>query len=424
MKIKQFAAFVCFALLGFTVVSCLNSDTKETDYSQFAVVTSFSLDSTRLGGLTPIFTIDQKNHLIFNVDSLPNSVTDSLKKILMTMTYNGYLATVDDLFLDLTDSLDLSSTMETPFLFQAYSPGLDIKKTYSLTVNIHQQVPDSLHWVKMTDSFSGGSVSSPIEGVELNSILHVYTAEGVHYSSADAQTWNRTSLEGWPVDAVISSIRSFNNTLYLIDKVGTLYSSIDGITWNIKTVDYPVLQILVALPNQLSLIVDMSGVKTFATLDTSSVLTIGDVVEDGFPTENINGQSFQNKTKQDKAIIIGEADASDEYLTPWFTYTGLSWAISENRVTSLQLPIINKPSIINTDDSFMVFGQTLDSIYSSKESLTWTKATKLIVFPEEMNSTQTYALIRGENNFYYIIHPAVNGQSDRVYRGRVNKYGF
>lgn len=424
MKIKQFAIFVCFTLIGFTVTSCLKNDTEETDYAQYAVVTSFSLDSKKLGGLAPKFTIDQKNHLIFNIDSLPNSVTDSLKKILVSMTYNGYLTTVDDKILDLKDSLDLSSTMENPFSFKAFSPGLDIKETYSLTVNVHKQVSDSLHWTKMTNSFSDGLVTNAIEGAELNGVIHIYTDAGVHYSSENARVWNMTSLTGWPTNAVISSIRSFNNAMYLTDQTGTLYTSIDGLTWSAQTIGYPVEEVLVALPKVLALVIDNSGVKTFATLDTSSVLTLGNTVDGSFPNQNINGEIFQNKTEQDKAIIIGESAVDDEYMTPWYTYDGLSWAASETLVTSLQLPIMTKPSIIKTNNRFMVFGKTLDSIYSSEESLTWTKATKLIIFPEEMNTNRTYALIKGENNFYYIIHPATDGQSDQVYRGRVNKYGF
>lgn len=424
MKIKQFTAFLCFALLGLTVVSCLNSDTTETEYSQYAVVTSFSLDSAKLGGLSPKFTIDQKNQLIFNIDSLPYSVADSLDQILVTMTTNGYIATLDDDYLDLTDSLDLSNTMDTPFQFQAYSPGLDIKKTYSVIINVHKQVADSLHWTKMTDSFSNGTVTDPIEGVELNGVLHLYTAGGMHYSSEDAINWTASSLTGWPTNAVITSIRSFNDTLYIVDESGMMYTSTDGIIWDTKTVEYPVQEILVALPTKLALVINSSGTNTFATLDASNVLTVGDAVDASFPIKNINGDIFQNKIGQDKAIIIGDAAEDDEYLTPWYTFDGLSWASSETRVTSLKLPVMDKPSILYTDDRFLAFGQAMDSIYSSEESLTWTKATKLIVFPQEMNATSTYAFIRGENNFYYIIHPATDGQSDQVYRGRINKYGF
>lgn len=422
MKIKQFTIFVCFALMGLTVVSCLNSDTKKTEYSQCAVVTSFSLDKKKLGGITPKFTIDQKKHLIFNIDSLPNSVADSLKKILVYMTYNGYLATKDDKVLDLTDSLDLSNTMVKPFSFQAYSPGLDVKKTYSLSVNVHQQISDSLHWTKMTNSFSAGSITSPIEGAELNGVLHVYTADGVHYSSEDARTWKATSLVGWPKNAVISSICTFNNTLCVIDETGHFYNSIDGLSWNMQIVDYPVKNILIPLHKVLTLVVDVAGVNTFATLDTSSLLTLGSVVDQHFPEKNVNGDTFINKIE--KAIVIGEPVKGDEFMTPWFTYDGLSWAASESRVTWLTLPIMTKPSIINTDNKFIVFGQKLNSVYSSKESLTWTKALKLISFPEEMHQDRTYALIKGDNNFYYIIHPAADGQSDIVYKGRVNKYGF
>ena len=147
--------YILLAALSLTsLFSCLGGgDEIEYEVSTDAQLISFSLSSDSLSVLaTAKFSIDQKENLIYNYDSLP-FLTDTAKiasraKVSFT-TGSGVSASVrvehldgDTAWVATGDSLRFAS----PFKLKLYAPDGKTHKTYTVTINIHQIDPDSVQY--------------------------------------------------------------------------------------------------------------------------------------------------------------------------------------------------------------------------------------------------------------------------------------
>jgi hypothetical protein len=153
--------YILLATLILTgLVSCLgSSEYPEYEVSTDAQLTSFAISSDSLAVLaTAKFSIDQKQNLIYNYDSLPY-LTDTAKigsQTIVTYTAgSGASPSVriqylngDTAWVASGDTLHIASQFD----LKIYSPSGN-SKTYTVNINIHQMDPDSVqyHPVNISD---------------------------------------------------------------------------------------------------------------------------------------------------------------------------------------------------------------------------------------------------------------------------------
>lgn len=223
-------------------------------------------------GLYYPFTIDQRENLIYNEDSLPKGTRVSA--VLATITSQGYVLyrtagrTDEDWWAySSSDSIDFSQPLE----LAVYSTDKSAIRTYTMKVNVHKQEPTDFVWKKMTttnvfqgmdqmkavvnqgDLYVFGLVNGMVK-VAINSsrdgknwilaettgcedadpttlqtkggVFYMSTLQGIVLTSNDGQTW--TALDGEPVSQLVAAGGKF---LYALNSEGVICRSDDGMAW-------------------------------------------------------------------------------------------------------------------------------------------------------------------------------------------------
>lgn len=196
MKIKFLPLIAVLFAATSIMTSCLDNDVEQITYTSETSITGFSLGTLnidRIGkdknGLdSPYvdtldcsnypFTIDQINRTITNKDSLP--VGTHIDKVITSITYDagmlGYTpkGSDHDTIWTSTDSIDFTEPVE--FKVYAYS-GVE-GKPYKVTINVHQQEPDTISWKKFDNNpFSDGNLSEQ-KAVYANEKVYVFGKNG------------------------------------------------------------------------------------------------------------------------------------------------------------------------------------------------------------------------------------------------------
>ena len=153
--------YILLAAFSFMwLYSCLGSnDTIEYEVSTDAQLVYFSLSHDSLAVLaTAKFSIDQAKGLIYNYDSLPY-LTDTAQiasqAIVQYTAGSGSSPYIRVEYLD-GDTAWIASgdsvRIASPFELALYAPDGYSKKTYTVSINIHQIDPDSVQYVPATDN--------------------------------------------------------------------------------------------------------------------------------------------------------------------------------------------------------------------------------------------------------------------------------
>lgn len=237
-------------LLGLTVWSC-NSSTEEyfipsVDYSNMAV-TSFSLgkNDNILANLdTVFFSIDLNNARIFNADSLPlgTELTKTVMNISLPMVSKAMLYFNGEEGRDsvnyLTNSTDSVNLGNGPVTLSVVSYDGSSKMDYTITVNIHKSVPDTLEWGGTAYRDLPTTLSNPqaVRTVEWKGRYYCLTTQGSDAVMASAtqpaqEEWDFTRIS-LPAGADVRSLTATSEALYILAGENALYRSADaGLTW-------------------------------------------------------------------------------------------------------------------------------------------------------------------------------------------------
>lgn len=241
--------------------SCLSDDTEDNiTYYDDTAITSFSLgtlnrylvtkaktqfnedgtpkDSTykvTVDGSQYKFYIDQAGRKIYNADSLPQG-TDAAHVICNVGSKNAGIVVIKDVdsdtlrFYSSVDSVDFSSPRE----FQVYATGGTVHRSYTVSVNVHKEDPDSFRWnaVGACDDFTR---MKGMKAVEFGGRLMVYASDGNATSvyatgTGDGAAWAALTTtpaldaEAW------KSVVVHGNTMFTVSG-GRLMVSTDGLSW-------------------------------------------------------------------------------------------------------------------------------------------------------------------------------------------------
>lgn len=417
LKKSAISLFIFAALAG--AQSCNSDDdtqifTEETVAASSVLVSAFSLtadDSVLVNLDTIFFSIDQKNAMIFNADSLPFGTKTSrlIPKITYStvsvaeLTYkreNGTDSVVDYLK-NSTDSINFA-TGDVKFRLVSYDGATE--RTYTIRVNVHQLKPDSLYWDEAAVRKLPSSLTNPTEQktVEMNGKFYCLTSEAGEYCLAcaenPAEDWTYSTPE-FNFTPNVSTLASNASTMFILADNGDLYTSTDaGATWTSTGENWTNV---IGGYNERLLGLKSSAEKYYHVTYPATYVVETDA---DFPVEGFsNPVTFTaDWSLTPQLYITGGKTASASLSDATWGYDGSSWykiskepmpvALYGTTIVPFQYFIVNSSDW--TVDSYPILlamggknadGESTKSIYMSyNQGLNWKKCGQLMQFPEYM----------------------------------------
>ena len=316
--------------------SCNSASDSTTTLDSSAVVRSFTLtaDENILNNLDSIyFSVDLKSCEIFNADSLPYGTrVDKLIPVItidaasvaeLTVSRSGKSDTVYNYITNSTDSIDFTN----PVKLRIVSISGTTERNYTIRVNVHQVVPDTLIWSGL-EAANIPSTFSTIDGqktVQRGETYFCLTNEGSNWNIASTknpgETWSHRAVTfGFNPD--VNSFTATDNALYILDTDHNLYQSDDeGQTWQ-------------STGRKLNYLYGNFGTELLASMESSgswSVVTYpGLQVSDmaaGFPVSGTS-QTFNftpEMSSKSQLVMTGGQTASGSLSRDTWGYDGSTW---------------------------------------------------------------------------------------------------
>lgn len=469
MKIKFLPLLAVFFAATSIMTSCLDNDVEQITYTSETSITGFSLGTLnidRIGkdknGLDSHyvdtldcsnypFTIDQINRIITNKDSLP--VGTYIDKVITNITYDaGVLAykpkgSDHDTIWTSTDSIDFTEPVE--FKVYAYS-GVE-GKPYKVTINVHQQEPDTISWKKFDNNpFSAGNLSEQ-KAVYANGKVYVFgkNGNGTHIEYSDVANDNPSPWE--PVtDNIPSSIDTYSATAW----AGNIYFLARGTndkqlyklnvtTDKIEPVGTETFEMLIGANEIKSELYAVKGGK-------SGIYKENTWTEDADPFtlcptgkpffSNTTTASYNSNITSTVALCYNQGTTAND--TTALVFNRMSsdnkW---ETRMQNLPLPNLKNVTMIYYDGKLYAFGgesvkpevKPFSQFYCSTDNgLCWRPVTECMAFPAEFSTLYT----THHGNYSCAVTPKLESETSRgnfiwivwedgsICRGRINRLGF
>lgn len=466
MKIKFLPLLAVFFAATSIMTSCLDNDVEQITYTSETSITGFSLGTlniNRMGkdknGLDrPYvdtldcsnypFTIDQINRIITNKDSLP--VGTHIDKVITSITYDagmlGYTpkGSDHDTIWTSTDSIDFTEPVE--FKVYAYS-GVE-GKPYTITINVHQQEPDTISWKKFDNNpFSDGNLSEQ-KAVYANEKVYVFGKNGddthIEYSNVandNPSSWTPVTINITDVDTY--SATAWAGNIYFLagsPKAKQLYK-LNVTTDKIEPVGTETFEMLIGgndIKSELYVVKDgVSGIYKESpwTKDTDpfTQFKAGQPFFSNTTTTSYNSNitstialcNNPGTTANDTAALVFNRISSDN-----------KW---EKRMQNLPLPNLENVTMIYYDGKLYAFGggykeiKPFSQFYCSTDNgLCWRPVTECMAFPAEFSTLYT----THHGNYSCAVTPKLENETYRgnfiwivwedgsICRGRINRLGF
>lgn len=479
MKIKFLPLIAVLFAATSIMTSCLDNDVEQITYTSETSITGFSLGTLHIdrvgkdkNGLdSPYvdtldcsnypFTIDQINRTITNKDSLP--VGTYIDKVITSITYDaGMLAykpkgSERDTIWTSTDSIDFTEPVE--FKVYAYS-GVE-GKPYKVTINVHQQEPDTISWKKFdTQLFNAGNLSEQ-KAVYANGKVYVFGKNGndTHIEYSDVANDNPSSWT--PVTINITDVDTYSATawagnIYFLagsPKAKQLYK-LNVTTDKIEPVGTETFEMLIGgndIKSELYVVKDgVSGIYKESpwTKDTDPFTQF----KAGQPFfSNTTTASYNSNITTTVALCYNQGNTAND--TAALVFNRISsdnkW---EKRMQNLPLPNLENITMIYYDGKLYAFGggykeiKPFSQFYCSTDNgLCWRPVTECMAFPAEVPDTENpnreyinfpdlYDTHHG--NYSCAVTPKLENETYRgnfiwivwedgsICRGRINRLGF
>lgn len=339
-------------LVSAVTVSCNDDEMDEIastitteDVSNGTGITAFSLiaDDDVLENLDSVFfSIDLKNRVIYNADSLPKG-TD-ITGLLIDVTYNTYgtlevVQTGGTVRPDTTftysdeDSIDFTGLV---LLKMTAQDGNEV--SYTVKVNVHQMEPDSLYWnedARQDLPFVEGTLLAQ-KAVKYDDQAYslVQSSEGGYalgkISSPYSTNWQRVSLNfGFVPD--VSSLTATEDALYMLDENGALYTSTTGETWSECGVTWTT--IIGGYSDRVLGLSKSGDTYMHDEYPRRSTFT-PTAADDEFPVRESSQMTYESNDWSDipQALIVGGIDKNGKYKGDSWAYDGTNWAMLNSKV--------------------------------------------------------------------------------------------
>lgn len=402
-------------------MSSCNEDSK--DYGDDIVVTvsnvavnSFYLkaDSKVMNKLDSVFfSIDLNKGVIFNADSLPRGT--KITKLIPVISFSSTLSEASIKFTDADGKETTVDYMKNPgdSIDFTRDVKLDVtaadgtnKFSYTIRVNVHKSVPDSIMWSKLEMTALPSRLSDPVEQKTVEKGDDAYSlikeSDGSFTMSkagslADG-TWEKTELDlGFEPD--VRSLAATPGKFWILDADGNLYQSDDALTWT-GTGEKWVTLIGPYLDCVLGVKVDGDGMRHCHY--PSSVAISDPEMDPSFPIYGRSAfKTIESKwTDEPTAFFVGGETASGEVSHSTWAFDGTTWTTIDSRST----PAIKGAALFEyviyrrTQSSFkqiayrawMIVGGELENgdynrrtYLSFDNGVTWTAGSDLMTLPKK-----------------------------------------
>ncbi|MDR0864727.1 MAG: DUF6242 domain-containing protein [Candidatus Symbiothrix sp.] len=447
------------SLLLTGLASCLGgSDEDEYIVSTDAQITSLFLshDSVSILAKT-LFSIDQTTGEIYNHDSLPY-LTDTLRhlkqeinKVKITFTSGSGMSNLltlvngDSVWVKTTDSLDISKALQGGLQFSVFAPSdINIKKEYTLKINIHQVDPDSVQYAKVTsaDFLSSGNNKT----VKFKEAYYTFVNDAgtiSSYKSTDMEQWEPdNNLNGLPNTLVINGIQTSKEALFAFTSTGELYVSTDASSWNKINTNTENEDVVVAILGYLeepsaaqkaglSLVVNnKDGINLFAFFP--DILSITNEVK----TLNYGEQTpadFPNTTFSvinNRALVLNKITLVGNLQNVWATENGLYWVKLSN--TQNPLPAIKGGNAFLYNNEIWFLGGLLENedynneiYYSMDGGLVWKARGEKTHAPEDyILRYDASVVVDTDGKYFYIAGGRNQSPLTDIWKGVLNSHTF
>ncbi len=337
-------ALVWSSILIAGTTAC-NKDTEEVDpyLTPFNIaVTQFSLneDDDVMENLDSVFfSIDLKNKVIFNADSLP--VGTKIDKLVATISYSDYVTeakivmedgktrTGEINYLDSpTDSIDFTGKV-TLKLVCATKEG-DLKMDYRLKVLVHNEKVDSLMWGDKAYSKLPSRMGNPKNQKSIDfkdkavSLIEENDGSFTFASSDDiySNSWQK-SVVNFPFLPNVRSLVATTEKLIILDTTGNMYESTDGSTWS-STGEKWSTMIGAYLNTAIGLKSDSQGL-VYAQYPKQNINEV--VIDEEFPVSNAsNFVILTNKwTSSPVGFFVGGRKTDGSLSNATWAFDGTNW---------------------------------------------------------------------------------------------------
>ncbi len=445
------------------LASCLDDDDTETD--DYCYISAFSLgtikravftittdgeDSTYTtsfsGSLYPM-TIDQINLTIENKDSLP--VRSIVSKVLASVTFDGVLAwrkaDISELGEDTlwttfssSDSIDFTE----PLHFACIASNGKSYRTYTVNVNVHQQLGDTTSWERATDGdFSALGARKAVLWNDQIVVLGENSNGSLTYVQHPlglTGDWVTVSTTGTD-SADITTLQKRESALYLSTSDGKVIESTNAVDWT--TSDYPQaegLRLVAATEDRLYALLDGALVSSDGGEWTAESL---DDDASYLPDEQTFAFNYTTDSGMNRLMLVGQRSQYEDDLTcmvwakSWKTdEEGSTWTFYvPNGADKRRLPAMDKNlNVVAYDDGFLSFGEaTRDGQYTALDSVLHSVDHGIAWVPYENDDMLVDTLMQqAAEEADHIVSVVDDDQflwmiiDDQVWRGRINRLGF
>lgn len=412
--LKKVAIFLISGIVMAGMMSCNHESSTITipEASSEVLVTAFSLkanDSILTSLDSVYFSIDLNNARIYNADSLPKGTDISHLGVNISV---GYVSKTQLLYKtvhnnDTVIDYDSESNNDTinfangsVILRLVAMNGLD-KRDYSIQVNVHTVVSDSLMW----QPNSRRDLPTTLEAPQVQKTVKT-TSKFVCMTSQDGKIVVATAeapYGEWSMQEVslsfnpdVDELAAMGENIYILSDVGNLYESTDyGMTWtDCSTVWH---HILGAYEETLL------GVATDGAIYNNVTYpeTTSTQIANRFPVKG-NSQFViytSDWTTQPQAIMIGGQDASGNKLYDTWAYDGNRWVnltithpIAADGMILLPFYTcktsstnwkVTKESVLLAMGGQMSNGKNNNTVYVSRDlGFNWHEADELMQLPD------------------------------------------
>lgn len=454
MKLKHISIFFLVGIiLTGAFASCNSSDSESvsSSLSADAQIYTFSAKSTPRTPADTInypflaksrFAIDQANHVIYNLDSLPYLF--DTKKIAATINFSSATPSAtqvvypEDSIVDWTSATDSIDFMLYPdakkvpqVKFKVTAANGSTSITYTIKLLIHQVDPDSIIWKKEADLPQAGQNKS----LFVNGTLYAFVNNGgtisLSKSSNQNISWTSTSVTGLP-NSAFSTINYHKGNFYATNGTNA-YKSANGSVWT--TVSANPGKIVGLLPkaetgrDSVFLLVRRAGADIYLDLASDFSTNIVSKKENDFPVE---GFSVVYHEKSRSLLVTGGKKSNGQWSnSTWYIEyrDGEIKTLAHEDINNL-IPFEGTEGLVSflyNDRLYVWAKEKLGSfkLFSSKKGEFWkweeeTPAKQY--FDVAADKVTGQAIVVDDKNYIWTFGGAINASTNsrQVWRGRIN----
>lgn len=456
MRIKFLTIISSLLIVALAFTSCLHGhDQSDITYPSNSSITAFTMgniestytkvidgkDSTITATVTGVnypFSIDQLNHVIQNVDSLPyrTNVSKVAVEITADSDYILYTKEGKEIVWSSKDSLNF----EQPIEFKVVAYDMSVGIPYLVRINVHQVDPEAMAWTSMNTNFNGTQMVRQ-KAVTFKQHIYVFSEQEdqvavTSTSINDGRNWSDLVALDIAEKADYSTAMSWNDTMYIIAD-GKLYQTTDGSSWE-AVQEVPALSNLVANfetdKGKQLMAINQEGTTFIETKDGLTWFEAGTVPAD-FPRKNLSFTSYPLPSNQDleRIVVVGQNDNKPYNITWSRLSSETSWGDNGPSKIEYACPNLDMLAIAHFDEYLYAFGGDgllndsdipgFKYFYrSTDQGIHWKAVKEDILFPTEFtdlynNASGNFSYTVDENNYLWIMW----SNSSNVWRGRINK---